>query len=525
MSAQQQVIDLDIVGGTNFGRYKKQSVEQTFNMIKAGDALVPYAGYKKVLTLSSAANATGRGIYKSSRANILLSVIGGAVIVTTSAIDADIVGTLETTSGRVYMAENNNNQILISDELNLYIYDYTSPGSFSISNYTAGFDVDFTPGAVDFQNGRFTAAAKGTSTWRLSDFNDGLEWPLDVGNVGSLSTKPDEVMMAKRFPGNGNLLFLFGKTVSEQWTDVGASDFPYQKSSNFNVDFGVANAATIASLDNFVVWLAVNEKSGPTIRYSNGGQAQKISNDGLDFQFSRLVDPTDSYGFLFQQDGHILYQITFLTDNLSYVYDFTSEQFSTVTDENLGNHIARDVVFFNNKYYFVAFTDGNLYEFGTNFSTFDYGTRVDEIPRIRITAPKRMKGQEPFVLNEISFGMEQGQRNIITDYSSDALTALITEDGGILVDEHGDVITTEAELNFEPTNYIVSNMVVDFSISIDGGYTFIGNRRMPLNATGYRQNIMKADGGWGRMNDLTVQIRFYGLSHFVAFNGNLVIES
>jgi len=525
MAAKQQVIDLDIVGGTNFGRYEKQSIEQTFNMIVSGEALVPYAGYKKRAILSAAANANGRGIYKSSRANIMLAVVGGVLVKILPSLTTEIVGVLSSTAGTVYMTENNNNEILISDSLNLYIYDYTGTGVFSISNSTPGFTINFTPGAVDFQNGRFLCAASGTATWRLSAFNDGFTWPTAAANVGSLSTKADEVIMAKRFPGNGNLLFLFGKTVCEQWTDIGGSDFPYQRSSNFNVDFGVANAATIASLDNFVVWLGVNEKSGPTIMYSNGGEAKKISNEGLDFKFSRLVNPSDSYAFLFKQDGHTIYQITFLSDNLSYIYDFTSNLFFTVSDASLGNHIARDVVFFNNKYYFVAFTDGSLYEFGTNFTTFDYGDRIDEIPRMRITAPKRMKGQDPFVLNEISFMLEQGQRNIIQDFGSDALTALITEDGTVITDELGNVITTEAELHFEPTNYIVSNMGVDFSISIDGGYTFIGNRRMPLNPTGYRQNVMKADGGWGRMNDLSVQVRFWGLDRFVVFNGALVIES
>ena len=38
-------IPLDLVGGNKFGRYKKVSVEQTFNMMVSDDALVDYAGY------------------------------------------------------------------------------------------------------------------------------------------------------------------------------------------------------------------------------------------------------------------------------------------------------------------------------------------------------------------------------------------------------------------------------------------------------------------------------------------------
>ena len=44
-------ISWQIVGSTKFGRYPKISHEQTFNMIRADDFLVDYAGYKNILSL------------------------------------------------------------------------------------------------------------------------------------------------------------------------------------------------------------------------------------------------------------------------------------------------------------------------------------------------------------------------------------------------------------------------------------------------------------------------------------------
>ena len=46
---------------------------------------------------------------------------------------------------------------------------------------------------------------------------------------------------------------------------------------------GCINPATIAALDEYVVWLAQNEKSGPIIMYSTGGMPKKITTDGIDY--------------------------------------------------------------------------------------------------------------------------------------------------------------------------------------------------------------------------------------------------
>lgn len=524
MSAKTQKVPLKIVGGTSFGRYNKISVEQTYNMIVSENALVPYAGYKNVKTFVSNQETGGRGIYYSTRSQVAIVVVGGIVFRVDNNLDSVSVGSLATTTGTVFITENNNGQILLSDSVNLYIYEVV-PSVFSVSNITPGFTIDFTPGAVAFQNGRFTAASLNTAVWRLSDFNDGFSWPNDSQHVGTLQTKPDTVQAAIPFPGRGNLLFLFGKNVVEQWTDIGSALFPYQRSSNFNVDFGCLNPATIAAMDSMIVWLAGNEKAGPIIMFSTGGQAQKLSNEGLDFKFSQLKEPSNSYGFLFRQDGHLIYQITFLTDNLSYIFDFSTQLFFTVTDESLGNHIARQVVFFNNKYYFVAFSNPNLYEFGTQYTSFDYGEGVTrEIPRIRICPPIRMQSQDTFTVNSIGFTIEQGQTNFIEDLSAESLVAISTEDREPITEESGELITTESEAVFEPLTYFNANMAVDFYVSIDGGFTFTGGDRIPLNPTGQRQNRL-ISYNWGRMNDLSVQARFWGFSRFIALDGEVEIQS
>ena len=91
--------------------------------------------------------------------------------------------------------------------------------------------------------------------------------------------------------------------------------------------------AAVAYMDEIVVWLAGNEKSGPIIMYSDGGMPKKITTDGIDFVFSNLNNPSDSEAFIFRQDGHLIYHINFYTDNLSLFYDFNLDKFYHACDE------------------------------------------------------------------------------------------------------------------------------------------------------------------------------------------------
>ena len=519
--AKIREVPFNLVGSNKFGRYDKISREETFNFIISDGWLVEYSGYKNVLTLQS--GLLGRDIYSSSRGNIMIAIVGNIVYSVNPGISSTFIGSLATGSGDVFISENNNFQICITDTVNLYTYDYgpTTPG-FTVQT---GASLGFSPGYITFQNSRFVVAALGTDNWTLSGLNtDQFTYPPKPGSAqstGSLQTKPDTVVGVVRFPGRGNMLFVFGKTVTEPWNDQGLAIFPYSRLDSFNVDYGCLNANTIAENENIIVWLAANEQSGPVIMYSTGADIKKISTDGIDFKLAQLTAPQDSYGFLFRQDGHLIYQITFHTDNLSYIYDFNTGLFFTVTDENMNFHIAKRVVFFNNKYYFVSFNDGNLYEFGTQFTNFQYSpTNIQEIPRIRITSPSRLPSSRWFIGRSLTFLIEQGQPNIITpitfyNYPFIGID-ICTENFINLTTENGIQLCIEQNLNV--TVVQDSNMAVDLSVSRDGGETFGSAWRQNMNPTGIRKSRFQFLR-LGEVNDMTYQLRFYGLSRYVVGDG------
>lgn len=523
---QIQEFPLKIVGGNNFGRFPKISNEQTWNMIVSDNFLVPYAGYKAVLPFGG--SAIGRGLYASTIGNFMLAVIGSAVVRINSVVNNHrTISTIPTSLGDVYMAENNNKEILITDGSYAYIYDYDEDTFYSSApGVTNALTFDYpASGQCAFQDGRFIVAINGTQTWALSALNVGTSWPGTAQFEGAIQSKPGFIRGVFPMPGGGNNIIIMGATVSESWQDVGTALFPYQRNSTFNIDYGCLNPASVAYLENFVVWLAVNEQSGPIILYTQGGGIKTISTDGISFKLSELSDPTNCTGFLFKQDGHLIYQFTFPDDNLTFAYDFNTSLFFTITDEDLDYHPARQVVFFNNDYYFVSLKGGDIYRFGTQFTDAEYRDGVTRIiPRLRVTPPVRFPSQRYFICKSLGFTIENGDQNpvtttvVIPGHNGDELA---TEAGLLLTTEGGDVITNEADAG-DSVTFLTYSAAVDLSISRDGGVSFGSSLRLNMNDTGKRKSRFIYQR-LGIANDVTFQLRFSGFKRFVCTDGELEV--
>lgn len=568
-------VPLNIVGSSIFGRYPKISIEKTYNMFMSDNFMIPYAGYQIAIPSSEFNNgATGRGIFTSTKFGKIVAVIGANVYlcsivysqslqkVTSSQVS--LIGTLQTASGVVYITENNKPQIGISDGTAFYIYDpLITPNPF------VKVALNFTPGYLTFHNTRFIVAASNdttfsatspaNNTWRLSLPNEGYNtlsngtgttaWPSTAAFVGTISTKPDNSQAVVRFPSKGNMIFVMGSIVTESWFDTGAQLFPYQRNNQFNIDYGCLSPATVAYMDQIVVWLAQNEKSGPIIVYSDGGMPKPITTDGFDFIFAQLQNPQDSQAFLYRQDGHLFYHINFYSDNLSLFYDFTTNKIYHASDQNLNYFIAAEIAFFNNQYYFVTKNNGNLFSFDSVFTTYqDVNTLgnqvIHEIPRIRSCSNVRVPEQDYMIINDLGFTIESGE----TDYQQQLLGEifLITQDGKKLTSQAGfeGLITQDGKfLNTQDSSMLVSQQNasgsglpfiaqqqantgtsnlslphVDLSISTDGGATFGNEWAMYLPAIGHRKNKLM---WWqiGVANDFVPQFKFWGLGRFVCTDG------
>jgi len=483
-------VPVDVAGSSTFGRDPKIQASRTFNMLLADGWLVDTYGYTNVLTLSQ--DFKGRGLFASTRGDFLVAVVGDSVVRLTPLIQmgnplttfaSNPIGTIGSFSGDVFIAENNTNQVAFCDLSALYVYDYVAD-TFQIAVLPPGV----IPGYVTYQNGFFIIVDRITANWYLSAPGDGLSWLWGASGTpvsGSIQTKGDLATAVIRVAGRGNLLFVMGRTVTEQWTGVPSTLFPYQRSTSTNIDYGCVNPATLASSDQITAWLGSNEKSGAVIMFSEGTDIQQISTDGWNFKFAQLKHPEDSSAFFLKISGHLLYQLTFYNaeDNFSLIYDFTTKKFFDVTDENMNYHILREVAYFEGRYYGISFNDGNIYQLEESTHVYNYGDGdIKEIPRIRVCSNIRAPNQLRFVLTNFSFTMEQGN----------------------------DPDHIVPQLSYQPR--------VALSLSKDGGYEFSSYLRKDLRRLGVRANRLV---WWqlGSMNDLVLQIRYFGEGPWRCTNG------
>ena len=479
-SSQYRDIPLKMVGGNKFGRVSQISPEQTFNMIVSDDALVPFAGYRRVDEVST--EGTGRGIYASASLNKMYAVINNRIYEYDSEGDKTIVGSLETYTGDVFIDQNNADEIVFSDDLNIYVYD----GRTGVFTTLTPTDLGFRPGYLTFQNGYIISPDLDSNLWYLSQLNQATIWPGTAQFVGSIATKAGKARAAKRVPSRGNLLFVFGENVGEYWQDsptlAAAGDFPYQRNQTSNIDFGLINPATLDSNDHTTCWVAKNEKSGPAIMYSGGSIVEKISTDGIDYRLSQLEHPESCYGYMLRLNGHVFYIVTWNLDNVTYMYDFNTKLFFTLTDEKMNAFIPKRVAFFQNRYFFVSINDGNVYELGAQFSTYDYGDdNVHDIPWIRVCPTFRLSDQSRFKTGYAGFPMQQGSFNN----------------------------------NVGDTDNVPR---IDLSVSKDNGTSFGNYYGKELLPQGKRANRLMWYG-LGYSNNITPQFRFNGFQDFIFKDG------
>jgi hypothetical protein len=520
-------IPVKIVGSSVFGRHPIISDERTWNMFISDEWLINFAGYNQAVEILPTGNE-GRGLFHSTRGNFLLIVIGSNVYRIDQNLGFRFLLSIGTTTGEVFMDENLSSQVcLVDGSATAYIYNYNSTvDQMQAVNFT-GTAQSFTPNYVTYQNTYFIFGNGNLdstgSQWYIYKTGYNVASPstaYDIEYVQTLTlqTKPDFAKAAIRIPSHGNNLLVLGSSVAEIWTNVAGLQI-YQRQSSINIDYGVASVSTIAASDDMVAWLGINEKSSPAIMVMAGGQAQRISTDGIDYLLSTVNRPDRSTAMFYRQDGHVFYILTFYdaTDNFSIMYDFTTQKFFDITDWDFTYHPARQIAYFNNRIYFASLKQGSLMRLSTDLTSISTDVQTDyEIPRIRKCDTYRLPGSERFIVNQFSFTIENGvEPNVNFQFECD---------GYIIGETSGGIIYSEDDLPLlvEGGSCQVYRPRIDITLSKNGGETYSNAVSYYMHATGQYKNQPRFSK-LGEANQFTVQMRFWGFGAVVAANGKLEV--
>ncbi len=567
-NAKQEIVN--IVGGSNFGKFSKISAEKTFNLYittagQEGDPekienwLINFPGYQRILNLLPYPNpypnpplypdqvpvGEGRAIFHSIRGNIAVVVVNSIVYSLTPNLGQTQVGILNTSTGEVFMDENLASQIAIVDGKDLWIYNYANN---TFTRQTGGVLDDAAPPSLipsyieyhdlQFLIGNSPLAAK-SQNWYAYTFSSPTTIVQVVfpGGEFAVQTKPDFALAVKRIPARSNNVLVFGQTVCEVWTKTGGPT-NYTKNPSLSINYGCQSVSTIADGADILVWLGINEDESPVICVYDGDSLENISTDGIDSLLGRIVAPQTSTANLYREDGHLFYVLTFYDprDNLTIMYDFNTKMFFNLTNQNLDFHPARGIIYFNLNTYFVSLRNAALYRMGADITVIDENlpqtsslspfdqSLVYEIQRMRITSNIRLANSSRFIANSLVITLEQGCDEDFINTGSENF--LITEsennppDDDIITEQGQEIIDEQAGGSGSRIPGYVPR--IDLRLSKDGGVTWGNYVSRTLHPLGHRQNILHWEG-MGAANDLTLCFRFWQNNRLIVQNGLLDI--
>ena len=371
---------IPFLGGAYEGRSSNVSPETCINLFyekgQSGESLVGTAG-------AAAFNTTGSGEVRGGIAynDLAYFVIGNTLYELNSAGTATSRGTLNTSEGRVSLAHNGvrpsaNQHIMIVDGSSSYVYDNTT------STLTENTDADFVAAdQVVFIDGYFLFNQAGTTTAKSDRFwiteqYDGTS--VIATDFATAEGSPDEI---RGLIADNREIFLFGAETLEVWYNSGDIDNTFQRFQGGFKQHGCASRWTPARFDNSVVWLSQNERGDGLIStLGEGYQPKIISSAELNYQISTYTNLDQAFAYTYQHEGHEFYVITFPSNNATWAYDASTQQWHRRA-HNISDHFpSRERynchVFAFGEHLFGDYLDGTIYKLDGTIGTF-LGARVE----------------------------------------------------------------------------------------------------------------------------------------------------
>lgn len=392
--------------GYNPLRFDVIGNEASYNLFEFEKAMIPTAGFEENRTISS--TGKGRGIFYSDVLSQYVGVFGNEVY-SISPDTHTLLGNLATSIGKVYITENAltnvgddatgliGGQVAISDGKHIYVYNLD--GSFIQAKDDTGSDLPFTPGVIDFEDTFFVVNDSSSNRVYASNINDARIFP-----VLNFALTDSETRACTSFE---KIVFVFGKDITTLYVAQAQSfGFPFTQDVSRSWEYGCLSPESLANGLGVMVWLANSRYSNAVILASTGGSPKPISTAGIDTLIDGFTTPEDSTGFIYQADGHLFYQINFITDNVSLLYDFETRKWTRLSDRLLTDRsIILQSAFSDDQNVLMAISDTNgiLYDFGLQFYT--HGGNV--VPRSIITENYTFS-ERPVVIKELDLQIEQG---------------------------------------------------------------------------------------------------------------------
>ena len=239
-------------------------------------------------------------------------------------------------------------------------------------------DPNFYPtDTITFQDGYFIGVQKGTQGFFISNLNDVTFPPL---NEAYAQGSPDILIAAIS---NNRQLYLLGAKTLETWWDAGQSgSTPFQRQDGRFSQVGCAAPASIAVIDETIIWLGSNAQGGGIVWMLQNAMPARISTHAIEYIIQNAGNLSGAVGYSYQQEGHLFYVLIIPGLQTTLVYDMASGQWAerqSRIDGYTGRHLGQTHCYLNNDHIIGDYNSGNIYRYNLDV----YTDNFNRIPRIR----------------------------------------------------------------------------------------------------------------------------------------------
>lgn len=305
--------------------------------------------------------AMTRGLHMTSNALKFWCVMGNKFYEVDPNFNATPKGTLGTSQGPVYMADNGTHILIVDGSATGYSYNIAA-GTFVAD--IAAVDADFVGGDdVVFIDGYFFVIQPGTDIVQSVDAPYGTDpgtaiWVATEGY--SMKGDPDNTIALDSLHQQLWVLGDFSTQVFRNSAEP--SGFPFTQVEGAVLNIGIGARATLKELDGSLFWLAKTKNGDRFIVRTQGYQPVRISDHALEYELGQLSTVGDAYAYTYIEEGHSFYVLTCPTADWTRVYDAATGEWHERKSYGMGRHRSFGHIFFNGMHITGDHTTGSLYQ-------------------------------------------------------------------------------------------------------------------------------------------------------------------
>jgi hypothetical protein len=267
----------------------------------------PVPGLRRLATPTP---GKGQGLYTTIKGDLFAAHGGNLYYVSPSWVFTQ-VSTVDP-NGIVSMSDN-------ADAGKMIVVDGTARGlSVDLNTRVATVITDsaFYGGTrVDFVDGYFVLNVPGNNEFYISNpFSTTFNPLYFAGKTGG----GDPILLAVCLHRE---IWLLGQATSEVWNNTGDTDFPYQPIQGVFIQHGLLATGSVATQDLSIYWLGKNKQGQGIVFRGNGYKATRISTHAIESEIQAYPTMADARAFIYQQEGHVFYVLSFPSANATWVYD------------------------------------------------------------------------------------------------------------------------------------------------------------------------------------------------------------